>query len=111
MAACVLGVSGWRVLLPGAFAADQFIFAYGMCFVDLGARATPSVPQEVTDGGRAVIFVGWKLVKRTKFRKASEMDFRCARGSPSHGHRLTPAQERPRQPRALRSLSPSGSQY
>lgn len=48
MSLCVLGISGYYLFLPGAFLADQFVFAYGMVFVVL-----------------AIIIV-WKPLKRTR---------------------------------------------
>jgi len=56
MSLCVLGISGYYLFLPGAFLADQFVFAYGMVFVVL-----------------AIIIV-WKPLKRTRFWRGTEVD-------------------------------------
>ncbi|KAL7010084.1 general amino acid permease agp2 [Cystobasidiomycetes sp. EMM_F5] len=57
MSILVLGISGYTLFLPGNFAADQFIFAYGMIFVVIA------------------IYIGWKIVKRTRFWRGHEIDF------------------------------------
>jgi len=56
MATIVLGISGYYLFYPGAFKADEFIFAYGMIFIVLA------------------IFIGCKLIKRTHFLRPHEVD-------------------------------------
>lgn len=47
----MVGVQGYTVFLPGWWSVQTFLFSYLMCFIDIA------------------IFIGWKLVKRTKYRK------------------------------------------
>jgi len=56
MATIVLIISGYTLFYPGAFKADEFIFQYGMVFIVI------------------LCYVGWKVVKRTKFLKGNEVD-------------------------------------
>jgi len=56
MSILVLLISGYYLFIPGNFAADEFIFAYGMIFVVI------------------VLALGWKLIKRTKFQRGHEVD-------------------------------------
>ncbi|KAF1972242.1 hypothetical protein BU23DRAFT_535202 [Bimuria novae-zelandiae CBS 107.79] len=53
---CVAMCYGYTVFLPGYFSTEAFLTFYMMLLVDL------------------VLFVGWKLWKKTKFVKASEAD-------------------------------------
>jgi len=56
MSIIVLVISGYYLFYPGAFLADQFIFAYGMIFVVI-----------------AIVLV-WKPLKRTRFYRSHEVD-------------------------------------
>lgn len=53
---CVVTCYGYSVFLPGGWAVDSFFTYYMMVLVD------------------PVLFVGWKLIKRTKFVKPKEAD-------------------------------------
>ncbi len=49
----MVGVQGYTVFLPGGdwWSIQTFLFSYLMCFID------------------AAVFIGWKLVKRTKYKR------------------------------------------
>lgn len=49
-------IAGYTVFLPGSWSTKTFLFNYLMIFVDIG------------------IFIFWKLLKRTKYKKPSEVD-------------------------------------
>ena len=51
-------VSGYPVFLPGKWSVPTFLFSYTMC------------------GVFPVLFVGWKLIKRTKWLESGEVDLR-----------------------------------
>lgn len=53
---CMIFISTYTTFLPGNWSIKSFLFSYLMLFVDL------------------VIFVGYKLIKRTKWRKSAEID-------------------------------------
>lgn len=53
---CVLGCYGYTTFLPGSFTVEDFFTYYMMLLVD------------------PVLFLGWKLWRKTKFIKASEED-------------------------------------
>lgn len=50
---CMVGVQGYTVFLPGGdwWSVQTFLFSYLMCFID------------------AAIFIGWKLVRRTRYHR------------------------------------------
>ncbi|KAK9895840.1 hypothetical protein P389DRAFT_152416 [Cystobasidium minutum MCA 4210] len=56
MSFCVLIISGYTLFYPGAFKTDLFIFQYGMIFIVMA------------------VFIGWKVVKRTRFFRGTEVD-------------------------------------
>ncbi|ODV62888.1 uncharacterized protein ASCRUDRAFT_74344 [Ascoidea rubescens DSM 1968] len=49
-------LSGYTVFLPGWWNVETFLFSYIMIFIDIS------------------IFIGWKLLKRTKWKKSEEVD-------------------------------------
>lgn len=51
-----LGAQGYYVFLPGGWSVSSFLFSYIMIFVDVA------------------LFIGWKLIKHTKFIKPAEAD-------------------------------------
>lgn len=56
MSTCVLIISGYTLFYPGEFKVDLFIFQYGMIFIVLA------------------VIIGWKLIKRTRFLRGTEVD-------------------------------------
>jgi len=58
MSIIVLGISGYYTFLETGsnFPVDEFFFSYGMIFIC------------------AILGVGWKIIKRTKFQRAHEID-------------------------------------
>ncbi|QPG76841.1 hypothetical protein FOA43_004235 [Brettanomyces nanus] len=53
----MIGIQGYTVFLPGWWSTETFLFSYLMVFVDIA------------------IYIGWKLIKRTKYRRnAKEVD-------------------------------------
>lgn len=74
MSTIVLIISGYTLFYPGAFAADEFIF---QCKHDFPCIATTLTRNQRSDGMVFIViacFVGWKLVKRTRFRRGNEVD-------------------------------------
>lgn len=55
-ATIILILSGYTLFYPGAFKVDEFIFTYGMIFIYVA------------------LFIGWKVVKRTRWLRGSEID-------------------------------------
>ncbi|VEU21088.1 DEKNAAC101943 [Brettanomyces naardenensis] len=53
---CMLGAQGYYVFLPDSWNVPSFLFSYIMIFIDVG------------------LFVGWKVIKRTKFISPHEAD-------------------------------------
>lgn len=53
---CVVGIMGYDVFMPGQWSVDSFLYSYIMLFVSI------------------VVFILWKVIKRTKFIKPSEAD-------------------------------------
>lgn len=51
-------VGGYTVFLPGFWSVPNFLFSYMMIFIF------------------PVLFVGWKLTHRTRWKRATEMDLR-----------------------------------
>ncbi|CAG81869.1 amino acid permease-domain-containing protein [Yarrowia lipolytica] len=56
-AGVMLLLSGWTVFVNGHWSTATFLFSYIMIPIDV------------------VIFIAWKLIKRTKFKKLTEIDF------------------------------------
>lgn len=53
---CMIFIATYTTFLPGHWSVKSFLFSYLMLFIDLA------------------IFVGYKVIKRTKWRKSSEID-------------------------------------
>ncbi|KAH3661747.1 hypothetical protein OGAPHI_005925 [Ogataea philodendri] len=53
---CMIGVQGYEVFLPGGWSVETFLFSYLMVFIDIA------------------LFVGWKLLKRTKYINPMDVD-------------------------------------
>ncbi len=53
---CTLGAQGYYVFLPDSWSTSSFLFSYVMVFVDI------------------ILYIGWKLVKKTKIIKPKDAD-------------------------------------
>jgi amino acid transporter len=78
MSFIILILSGYTLFYPGAFAADLFIFQCKRYFGQVEKHfLTDNLHMHVIDGMVFIvlaIIIGWKVIKRTRFLRGSEVD-------------------------------------